>query len=175
MLLRRKKEKKKSKKIKTKTRSKSSHASSKSGSSSRSKKIDREKKKKTYAELDDWDARGIRCCVCGEKDDSPCDMFEGKKRAWGYAPKLVVKSGRYTTVGKGCLLCTRTQMGWYYPEIKLGDMKEKLGSDPQLHKERMTCFLLGSPRPHITFYNYRTWFVDHGMFCSAWRYGVVRR
>ena len=124
----------KSSKEKKKSRKTSVSASPKK-SSSGSSGGDGEGKAKSFCDLADWHTRDVACVVCSAKDSSPCTIFPGKKRLWGYTPKYSKKVKKYTTTGKACFLCSRVQMSCYYPMVKLGEMKQKLGSDPELHKD----------------------------------------
>lgn len=91
----------------------------------------------SFVDLDDWDARGITCVVCKASDADADPMIPGKKRMWGYPPVLSKKTQRYTTQGRGCLLCTKVAMAWYYPRIKLTEMADRMGADVELHQETL--------------------------------------
>ena len=137
----------KKEKKKEKTRSKSSSASHSCG---RSPTVVRDKLSRagpskahsrregatpTFLELDEWDSRNVQCCVCGCLDSSPDPIFKDRKRIWGYPPVRNKKSGAWTTQGRACYVCTRVQMGCFYPRIKLNEMKAKMGVDQSLHQE----------------------------------------
>ena len=125
----------------TKDKKKSKKKSKKSGSSGQSAHCSGTSdnavgsKSKSFCDLPDWEARDVACVVCGVKDSSPCTIFKGKKRLWAYAPKKDKKTGKWTTSGKACFICVRVQNAWYYPEIKISEMKGKLGADAELMQE----------------------------------------
>ena len=93
---------------------------------------------KTFLHLSDWEARNVKCQVCGCRDSDADPVFAPKKMLWGYPPTVCKKTNKWTTSGLACFYCARVQQAAYYPRIKIKDMKQKVGEDPVLHKDLLS-------------------------------------
>ena len=148
-----KKSQKKSKKSKRSNKSSNASMGScsngmvRSESSSSGKKRSKAKKAPrkvlSWLELDTWETRNVQCQVCDIRDSDMDEVFGDKKCIWGYPPILNAKTGQYRTQGLACFYCNRLQMAYFYPEIRIKEMKGKMGADPKLHEDMIwQCILV---------------------------------